>query len=128
MTVEQINAMPAGVALDREIARVIAGPELSEETSFHYITTPHLRRENILRQFSPSTDWADAMFAADKFGLFEPGGGIALAKDGDGESQWWWVFDVANFANDRDDETTIAMADTGPLAISRAILNLKVAK
>lgn len=65
--------------------------------------------------FRPSTDWNDAMLAAEKADILQYD--HILCKDRDE-----WLFRT----DDETGSTILASAHTGPLAICRAILTLKV--
>lgn len=81
-------------------------------------------------RFVPSTDWNDAMFAAERFGLFGDGHYCALSKD-DG---WYCILPMSeldapghelNGAGLWWPGTPLVARDvSGPLAICRAILKL----
>lgn len=105
MTDEQIDAMEAGLEMDCAVDEAVYGPDA--------VGVPYRK---------PSTDWADAMFAAEHFGLFDTildghGYGLLLRRSPDG-----WQVLHPRFFDGRGDVLT--MADTGPLAICRAILKL----
>lgn len=120
MTADQISAMEAGPEMDWSVAAIYevwgsAIPDNPLEPCF--IVLHDLER----REFSPSTDWNDAMFAAEQFGLLT----IHSACIGT------WGFDY--FGAQRGDYRVfqpgdfginISTAQTGPLAICRAILTL----
>ena len=63
--------------------------------------------------FRPSTSWEDAMWAADRFDLL--GVWTTLGRDELGEE--WCIYE-----QDGASKHTLAKGETGPLAISRAIL------
>lgn len=68
--------------------------------------------------FRPSTDWNDAMLAAERFGLFCDWGFCLLLHDGQ-----WLVADVSVFGKIDYDEGY--RHESGPLAICRAILAMR---
>ena len=71
----------------------------------------------MLRAFCPSTNWTDAMLAAERTELFE-WGAVALFKSRN--TNRWSVADVFETHH-----VIAAEADSGPLAICRAILKAK---
>lgn len=114
MTTEQIDAIEAGPEMDRMVAQACdLDPPflLFGETSV-----------GVHSQWKPSTDWTDAMHAAERFGLLrdnEHHDTRVLGVEADGV---WVIFHldgpvVSGF---------ICRAPTGPLAICRAILKLHV--
>lgn len=105
MTPTEIDNLPAGDELDRLVAEAI-GHVSVREWAFPY-RHPYFR---------PSTDWNDAMLAAEKFGTFSV---HHLTKEGDdwvvGEIDWM-MGDFERISTDK----------SGPLAIARAIAKLGV--
>ena len=90
------------------------------------------------RSFRPSTDWNDAMYAAEKFGLFDCWARDCVLRSihGDGEPRLWLVTDKMAYVREiakawgasinapEEYCWDISEAETGPLAICRAILKL----
>lgn len=114
MTDEQIDAMPAGPEMDWLVSSIyeVWGNVLPDDTSAPctIIVIP----EEDVREFAPSTDWNDAMFAADGFGLFRR----CVLWQGDGEYLWTvWELNGITIG------PPLSVGD-GPLAICRAILKL----
>jgi len=118
MTDAEIDALKAGFALDLKVAKA-CGVEC-------YLSSPIGRRGEIgpqsvvaldenksAKPFRPSSDWNDAMCAAEKAGLFR-GLKYDLCQDSEGD---WWVHEFDDHGN-----PLVMMAPTGPLAICRAIL------
>lgn len=104
MTPNEIDAMPAGAELDALVAKALG-------------VTDYKPGSGRTRLFKPSSDWNDAMRAAEKCGLFTF---RCLGLEfGD-----WIVFERES----RDTYKTIGKSPTGPLAIARAIAKLGVAK
>lgn len=99
MTDEQIDALEAGDAINMEICEIIGVS--SWETM-----------ENG-RGFDPSGDWASAMLAAERFGLFAVTKYACVLR--------WWGDEGWAVHND---SQWVAHDHSGPLAISRAILRL----
>ena len=80
-----------------------------------------LRSENYAR-WNPAGDWNDAMEAADKTGLFDPGRGCAeLSQVKSVEGTEWCVELDAGYAG----PWAIISDPTGPTAICEAILAMK---
>lgn len=113
MTAEQIDAMEAGPEMDAAVGEacdfesgIVNGECLRGTDDFPEMVA-----------FRPSTDWNDAMFAAERFGLFdcEVGHEGSLYKN----SEIWAVDRVVGAI-----QVLVATAPTGPLAICRAILKL----
>lgn len=80
------------------------------------------------KPFHPSTDWNDAMLAAERFGLWNAGysgdgrwGGRFLQPPVSDQYQWF-VGEWAEHCQETGE--WISRAPTGPLAICRAILKL----
>ena len=71
------------------------------------------RRPNGVKKFSPSTDWNDALFAAEKAFYGKINYAICCNPSGD-----WWAI-----VGDKE-----ICGETGPIAICEAILKLKGAK
>jgi hypothetical protein len=106
--VADVAAIEAGVELDRLVCAAIG-----HELVFFDAET------RAQRQFRPSWDWSDAMFAAEKFGLFDVhGAGLQQARE----------WNVMERVGGREFNEDIASAPTGPLAISRAIIALRASK
>lgn len=97
MTDVEIEAMPAGPEID---AIVCVAADIDPD--------PRMVGDGSGRTFSPSTDWNAAMYAAERFGLFDMP--ILAFTDNDRHSDC--------------DETVHGEAPTGPLVICRAILKL----
>lgn len=102
MTTDQITLLEAGLECDRLIQQVLGWSEQGIR--------------EIGSAVRPSTDWNDAMYAAERFGLFVSRGMI-LGHDGE---QWVVTEDAEPIAP----EFPGTKAPTGPLAICRAILKL----
>lgn len=95
-----------------------AGPECDVAVAEACGTSHLLFDETGATTFQPSTDCNDALFAADKFGLFK---NRMLGRVG----PYWQVVNVADEpAEGSCFLTSVADALTGPLAICRAILTL----
>lgn len=95
MTDAQIDAMQAGSEMD---AAVLGAIQLSS-----------LRHHNL----RPSSNWSDAMFAAEEFGLFDR---HVFGRDN--------VYCVWEINGPNEAVFAVATGATGPLAICRAILKL----
>jgi len=106
MTDERIDAMQAGPEMDRAVLDAIGEPRHSgcdESGAFR-----------LVRRRLPSTDWNDAMYAAERINLFGIHTVLGVGDFGD-----WTVLSWEGTTM-----TEISSADTGPLAICRAILKL----
>jgi hypothetical protein len=106
------STLEAGPELDRRVAEAI-DDKVAGRLKHARISSPY---------FKPSTDWGDAMEAAEEFGLFDP---PDRAWPILGKSGTLWV--VYNCTSMEEISTPIADALTGPLAICRAILALSAA-
>lgn len=126
MTAKQINAMDAGPDMDRLVAEAIGIPVqlINTDGADNEPVRADTTDELCGLAFRPSSDWNDAMLAAEKFGLFR---------------RWWRhpepFWQGLRFLTQCDhwcvsewtDETgigykVVASGKTGPLAICRAIL------
>lgn len=113
MTDEQIDAMQAGDETDRRVAAACGIAIFDPDHSGSVL----LDDGDI---FAPSDDWNSAMFAAERFGLFDTEKHqhtLTFSDFGDGADRWF----CANYDEDSQQPTG---APTGPLAICRAILRL----
>jgi hypothetical protein len=99
--------------IDRQVAEAI-GLEY-EMLQPAYLDSPACFLES-RREFRPSTDWRDAMFAAEKAGLFMGDGATIYQRD----DKFWAI----GFAG----STKLLMDESGPLCVARAILKLKGGK
>ena len=70
-----------------------------------------------VRRFYPSTEWNDAMEAAEKVGLFHPSLGCGKLEQSMGEDGTEWC--MSWFENGKEIEV---YAESGPVAICKAIL------
>lgn len=109
MTAKQIDAMEAGPDMDRAVARIIGPLCTAAGVPMQYrFTDGH----DVI--WEPSTDWNDAMFAAERFGLLK---NRYLIQETDGT---WAIKEYIHFEG----ICPIARAASGPLSLCRAILNL----
>lgn len=140
MTAEQINSLQPGPETDRLVAECIgcgdhwyppgapqSGPtwDIAIKTIPNY--SPGKEDWNLFEKHPPfSTDMNAAMFAAEKFGLFDYSQcGMSLGKYMTAEGYpAWSVYDAEEFYM-RGEGYSLYEATTGPLAICRAILALK---
>lgn len=124
MTTDQIDAIEAGpeidalvcaaAGIDGGIVRTLGKPDECLRATEDFPA---------MAQFRPSTDWNDAMLAADKFGLF----GSEKHRhqlwqgtgSGGGPDEWF----VESFENENGNAGCVRHV-SGPLAICRAILKL----
>lgn len=139
MTDEQIDAMQAGPEIDRAVAAVCFDvyrltPDVDPliktapcvlDVHKHSLSKQHPlwlipSREGEHRPFAPSEDWNDAMFAAERFGLFNRAG-VSLSR-----GDWYGEIDIERvvWRITQYESTLISHADSGPLAICSAILKL----
>lgn len=113
MTEHEISNMQPGPELDRLVAEACGMPSRIAsgkcEVGYNYKRGDRTVT-SAWRDFSPSTDWNDAMWSLAKADL---GGQFTMGQSFDGS---WWV------SNGWID---LAQASTGPLAICRAILQAK---
>lgn len=118
MTDAEIDAMEAGPECDRLVAEVLGShPDIDTNP-------PGLTRRQgngYWSEFRPSTDWNDAMFEAERFGMWNttPSGGFRHLH-----KITWRDADYHIGEQNYDDCETIASAPSGPLSICRAILKL----
>lgn len=126
MTTEQIDVLDAGPEMDCAVQEVLQ----SVSGVIHFGLSDGLPRDQerhavtiTVTEFRPSTDWNDAMYAAERFGLFETKECLLDCCEtvwGVTEkpvfAEWWLSFG--------DDLRQVATAPTGPLAICRALLKL----
>jgi hypothetical protein len=75
------------------------------------------------REFRPSTDWNDAMFAAEKVGMWKDG--LVFGKEAYTQENLYYV---SQHAHGDYGYNPIGRGETGPLAICRYVLKLKGAK
>ena len=111
MTDAEIDALEAGRELDRLVA-LGCGFTLVYDNGYDGEFKAELWPEEP-RVFHPSSDWNDAMWAAEKAGLFGTME-YALEQSVDG----WMIVDAVF------DRPTLACDDSGQLAICRAILKV----
>jgi hypothetical protein len=118
MITEQIESMEAGPEMDMAVA------EACRESATIYFD--HDAQENIcLRlpgdvRFRPSTDYNDAMFAAEQFGRGFHMSDYGRSHVANPDRQNKFVVEIVSESG----VTYTAFAPTGPLAICRAILKL----
>lgn len=115
MTTQQIEAMEAGPEMDIAIIEALVAAS-GERLELH---TPRTANE-----FRPSTDWSDAMFAAEKFGLFD---NYKFSQCLTCSTPHSWTVSTGPHGDTEPAGVAsgfFANAETGPLAICRAILKL----
>lgn len=114
LTDDQIDAMEAGPEMDRLVGEAV---EWSVVEEFERDIS---RREWAWR---PSKEWAPAMFAAERSGLFSRLNHILAQSE---DAAIWIVMPLENMYSGGDTTIghSIAHGDTGPLAICRGILKL----
>ena len=128
------STLPAGPDLDKLVAKAIGlGPFDPSSVDFRaaetaerivYFSTINKPDEwPEIHVWSPSTNWQHAMEAAERFGLFHQNAHYCCLMQR-GSDDRWIVTLVAYIADHRPDGDVVASAETGPLAISRAILRL----
>lgn len=116
MTPEQIDAMEVGLLCDFEVAgalgmnRAVIGPQGG---------VAYCEAEG--RRFSPSTDWNDAMHAAERFGLLDIDG-VNLSRSI--HPDHIPPSDTRGYEIMRDDTEIIVWDPSGPLCVCKAILKL----
>lgn len=119
LTDEKIDALDAGPEMDRLVASLLDVPVCVTNgecrIGYNYRTGCGVSGAEV--EFSPSADWNDAMFAAEKSELLNRLSLIRNAVNG----VWQYVLFTW-------DQKTIAYDRSGPLAICRAILKLANAK
>jgi hypothetical protein len=109
MTNDEIDKLEAGRELDRLVA-LNCGFTLVYDNGYDGEFKAELWPEEP-KEFHPSTDWNDAMWAAEKIGLFGRLGNC-LYQSVDG----WMVL------TENDADGPLSIHDSGPVAICRAIL------
>ena len=113
MTAEQIHAMEAGPETDLLVREIVeAAPPLAEPPVGFWAWDA----------FRPSRDWNSAMFAAERFGLFD---------EAERSLQLWrvgWVVCRELPEGLRLRDRIVGCANNGPLAICRAILLLNLSR
>lgn len=124
MTPTEIDNMPAGAKLDVLVAKTIGDVALAHRIK-------HGQFDNGEKSFRPSSDWNDAMEAAEKcaacFEIHSP-----RCWDNNEDSELWNVMVVARPVDKCDHYETpkclFGSAPTGPLAIARAIAKIGATK
>ena len=118
LTADDIRALPAGPELDKLVALAIGGEFDPTEGTWEFGNSAAY-----LHEWHPSSSWNEAMFAAEKFGLFgwrhkpphyNPAS-FALYKQLVGLEPSAWIIGYSQ------EEPDFARGSTGPEAISRAI-------
>ena len=119
MTDDEIDALEAGVRLDFKVAKA-CGVEFYSSTSIGRrgeIGPPSvvvLDENKNAKPFRPSSDWNDAMWAAEKARLFYPDGFLDFDHSGE-----WRVQELDMCTPEA---RVITSHKCGPVAICRAIL------
>lgn len=119
MTTEQIDVLEAGLDMDEAVAEV-CGVAGFPHSSGVWLTGGADGKGDV--PFRPSSDWNDAMYAAERFGLWTSilFGAVGPCSSGVPPKEYGcFQFDMTHGCNVR-----FSTASTGPLAICRAILKL----
>lgn len=140
LTDEQIDAMQWGCDIDSMVASAVFDEfdwnvEARDDGGTWIRVKKHIPTLNMgvleyMMPFIPSLDWNDAMFAAEKFGLFdtEKHGHTMTYSDlsdcGSGDKRRWFIADYESEDIGDQGSSWPTGAPTGPLAICRAILKL----
>lgn len=112
LTDEQIDAMEAGEEMDWAVAAVVGLRMIPmEEGPSEQHPYPWISRRKVTRP-RPSKDWKDAMFAAERFGLFDVEHRCELTCN---HGEWIVSSELRE---------PVASSRSGPLVICRAILKL----
>ena len=105
------SELEAGPEMERAVAEACGFPVMLGFDTHCYDLGNQTR---VVEQYRPSTDWNDAMLAAEKVGLFDD---AQLFMSGPRRGGWWMI-------GRHQPREVIGDAPTGPLAICLAILRV----
>lgn len=127
MTHEQIDALPTGPEMDFAVATILKPQHAALHKPDNGAPYCELQRD----RFRPSTDWNDAMFAAERFGLWTCGKDVGwmggrFIQPPTLPNEPWRIGEWAETCQEVG--SWLPAEPTGPLAISRAILVIAARK